>query len=211
LTVGKNKHNAITRIFLKGVRIKVSMNQMRKWLIVTIIPLSIAIAITFLTAPQDVKPLWLQAWGTIVLVVVTIFYVTSTQDMAEISKDQIEMQYKIAIREQLIKEMDLLIAPLFSKVGQKDIFRKGSYYIDSAIPREKEYHRFWNQIKRNIYLSTPGVQNALNHYFNNKSDDVGAEPDSAYNEAEESLYTIIRQRYSEINDELSKLFKGIQI
>jgi len=182
------------------------MNPMRKWLLFTIIPLSIAIVITFLTAPHDIKPLWLQAWGTIVLVVVTIFYVTSTQELAKVSKEQIEMQYKFALREQLMKEMDLLIAPLFSNIGQNNIFRKGSYYIDSSIPREKEYHHFWSQIKRNIYRSTPGVQNALSHYFNNKTDDVRAEPDSGYNEAEKSLYNVIRQRYSEINDELSKLF-----
>ena len=69
----------------------------------------------------------------------------------------------IARAYQLEKEMDLLVAPLYSKIskdndgkysGDYNIFMKGAPgHIDSRRPRDREFFEYWQKIKQNMHLA----------------------------------------------------------
>lgn len=106
-----------------------------------------------------------------------------------------------------MKEMDLLVAPLYIRIGNKIIFQKGAQSnIDSSIPRDKEYLKFWDEIKRNKYLAPNYLRSAINNYLKNKSHTVGyRERDESYIIAEDKLFKEIEKRYNELTNELSTL------
>jgi len=111
--------------------------------------------------------------------------------------------------DRLVKEMDKLVAPLYSKIGDKIIFQKGaSGYIDSIRPRDQGYFRFWDEIKQTKYLGPDYLRSAMDNYLRNKSDKVDDRTrDASYEKAETELFEAIEKRYSELENELSILRK----
>jgi pyruvate/2-oxoacid:ferredoxin oxidoreductase alpha subunit len=106
-----------------------------------------------------------------------------------------------------MKEMDLLVAPLYTRIGDNIIFQKGAQSnIDSQRPRDKEYLKFWDEVKRNKYLAPDYLRSAITNYLKNKSDTVGdRERDESYIIAEDKLFKEIEKRYNELTNELSVL------
>ena len=108
--------------------------------------------------------------------------------------------------ERASKEMDLLIAPLYSKIGKTNIFLKGSpnYRIDESLTTV-EYFNFWDNILKNKYLGTPSIVEAIDNYLKNKSDTVGdRNEDDDYKRSRDHLYQKIKDRYQELIELLNK-------
>jgi len=141
------------------------------------------------------------AIATIVLAIITARYVKLTESM-------LDEQRKSIKKDRLMKEMDLLVAPLYTRIGDEMIFQKGEQgSIDSKLPRDKEYHKFWGEVKLNMYLAPYDLHSAINNYFKNKSSDAfnKPEPDESYLIAENKLFKEIEKRYLELINELSIL------
>lgn len=108
--------------------------------------------------------------------------------------------------ERLSKEMDLLIAPIYSKIGRVNIFLKGSpnYRVDESLTT-REYFEFWDNILKYKYLGPPSIVEAINEYLKNKSDTVGdRNEDDEYKRARDHLYHTIKERYRELTESLNK-------
>lgn len=120
---------------------------------------------------------------------------------------QIKKQTEFMKIDRLVKEMDKLVAPLYSKMGDKIIFQKGAPgYIDSTRPRDQGYFRFWDEIKQTKYLGPDYLRSAMDNYLRNKSNKVDDKTrDTSYEKAETVLFEAIKRRYSELENELSIL------
>ena len=132
------------------------------------------------------------------LVIVTLWYA-----------NQVKKQTKFMKVDRLVKEMDKLVAPLYSKVGDNIIFQKGAPgNIDSTRPRDQGYFRFWDEIKQTKYLGPDYLRSAVDKYLRNKSHTVNDRArDASYEKAETELFEAIEKRYSELENELSILRK----
>ena len=134
------------------------------------------------------------------LVIVTLWYAKQVKKQTEFMKI-----------DRLVKEMDKLVAPLYSKMEDKDktIFQKGvPGYIDGTLPRVQRYLRFWDEIKQNKYLGPDYLRLAIDNYLRNKSDKVDDRTrDASYEKAETELFEAIEKRYSELENEISSLRK----
>ena len=120
---------------------------------------------------------------------------------------QVKKQTEFMKIDRLVKEMDKLVAPLYSKIGDKIIFQKGAAGERERIrPRDQGYFRFWDEIKQTKYLSPDYLRSAMDNYLRNKSNTVGdSTQDTPYKKAEHELFEAINKRYSELEDELSDL------
>jgi hypothetical protein len=130
------------------------------------------------------------------LVIVTLWYAKQVKKQTEFMKI-----------DRLVKEMDKLVAPLYSKMEDKIIFQKGvPGYIDSTRPRDQGYFRFWDEIKQTKYLGPDYLRSAIDNYLRNKSDKVNdMTRDAFYEKAKTELFEAIEKRYSELENELSIL------
>jgi hypothetical protein len=132
------------------------------------------------------------------LVIVTLWYAKQVKKQTEFMKI-----------DRLIKEMDKLVAPLYSKIGDYFIFLKGApgYRIsNSAIVQG--YFRFWDEIKQTKYLGPDYLRSAIDNYLRNKSDKVNdMTQDASYEEAKTELFEAIEKRYSELENEITSLRK----
>lgn len=132
---------------------------------------------------------------TFTLIMVTYWYSTQAKKQTEILRI-----------ERYVKEIDLLVAPLYSKIDSPNIFRKGSSgyrYSPSPLPEVREYYEFWDEVKRYQYLGSNELRLALNNYFKNKSSKVDDKKDKEYEEAEKTLKIAIEKRYVDLEKILS--------
>lgn len=120
---------------------------------------------------------------------------------------QVAMQTKFMKSDRLYEEMDKLVAPLNSKIGDKIIFQKkvpGN--IDSSRHRDRDYYIFWNAIKQNKYLAPQHLHSAIDKYLKNKFPKIDDEMQViAYENAEAELFAAIKKRYSELYAKLLKI------
>ena len=132
------------------------------------------------------------------LVIVTLWYA-----------NQVKKQTKFMKVDRLVKEMDKLVASLYSKIGDNIIFQKGAPgNIDSTRPRDQGYFRFWDEIKQAKYLGPDYLRSAMDNYLRNKSNKVDDRTrDASYEKAETELFEAIEKRYSELENDLSILRK----
>ena len=123
---------------------------------------------------------------------------------------QVKKQTRFMKIDRLANEMDKLVAPLYSKIGNNIIFQKGSEgyldHADSNHPRDQMFFRFWDEIKHNKYLGPDYLRSAIDNYLRNKSTEVHDKTqDAPYKKAENELFEAIKIRYSELEDELAVL------
>jgi hypothetical protein len=132
------------------------------------------------------------------LVIVTLWYAKQVKKQTEFMKI-----------DRLAKEMDNLVAPLYSKIGDIHTFLKGTPgYRDANLPRVQGYFRFWDEIKQTKYLGSDYLRSAIDNYLRNKSDKVDDRArDASYEKAETELFEAIKKRYSELENELLNLEK----
>jgi hypothetical protein len=126
---------------------------------------------------------------------------------------QVKKQTEFMKKDRLAKEMDKLVAPLHSKIGDTFIFLKGVPYYNisaesefrSVSERDPEYSRFWDEIKRNKYLAPDYLRSAINNYFKNKSNEPNERTqDTSYEKAESELFEAIEKRYDKLQYELEE-------
>lgn len=145
-------------------------------------------------------PLWVSVFVTSVLVLITGWYAWQVRKQTDFLKI-----------DRLVKEMDKLVAPLYSKIGDNNIFLKGSpgYRVSSSVV-DQEYFKFWDEVKRNKYLAPDYLRLAIDNCLKNKNDKVGDRTqDTAYVQAESELFEAIKRRYSELEKELSTFAKRL--
>jgi len=114
---------------------------------------------------------------------------------------QVKKQTEFMKIDRLVKEMDRLVAPLYSKIGDEFIFQKEipCYSNGGLIKHNPEYSCFWDEIKRTKYLGPDYLRSAIDNYLRNKSDKVNDRTrDASYEKAETELFEAIKKRYSEL-------------
>jgi len=107
--------------------------------------------------------------------------------------------------ERLSKEMDLLIAPIYSKIGNINIFLKGAPTYQNN-PKGREYFEFWDNVKKYKHLGSESVISAIDDYLKNKINTVGdRNEDENYAMAKEQLYKVVTERYNELAELLQTI------
>ena len=120
---------------------------------------------------------------------------------------QVKKQTEFMKKDRLAKEMDKLVAPLHSKIGDTSIFLKGvpHYNVHGFSKRDPEYSGFWDEIKRNKYLAPDYLRSAVNNYFKNKSNEPNERTrDTSYEKAESELFEAIEKRHDKLQYELEE-------
>ena len=147
------------------------------------------------------------AISTISNIILVLALVIITGCYAKQVKKQTELMEKNRVVKELVKEMDKLVAPLYSKIENTTIFQKGApAYEVSERPIHQEYFRFWDEIKQTKYLGADYLRSAIDNYLSNKSRKVDDRTrDASYEKAETELFEAIEKRYSELENELSIL------
>ncbi len=133
-----------------------------------------------------------------------------------LSRDAIRLTEINKKRETLIKEMDCLVGPLYSKLENPEFFNKTKIREMFSNTGQHEYLKkiydtcaFWQTIKQNKYLASKdswGVDhwNALDSYLKIKFDSISY-ADTAYAEHEKDVRLAIEARYQKIETELLEL------
>lgn len=124
---------------------------------------------------------------------------------------QVKKQTEFMKIDRDVREMDNLVAPLFSKIGDNDIFFKdiikrknGSGRIGEGV---KEYYDFWDNIRLNKYLGSAKLRLAIDNYLKIKIDISGEISDESYMTVETELFKAIEKRYSELENDYSDFRK----
>lgn len=142
--------------------------------------------------------------ATVVLAVATIQLKNTTEKYAKTAEDMLNQQRNTMIKDRLLKEMDLLVAPLYSVIDDSFLFQKGDDPRNNSDPLVHKYYDFWDGIKQNAYLGSSDLREKLDNYFKNKSP-VRESPDPPFTKARDELFVAIQNRYEELNKEISKL------
>jgi len=100
-----------------------------------------------------------------------------------------------------MREMEKLVVPLYSRIGDENIFMKKNFDNRNRIgERVNEYLDFWGTIKQNKHLGSPGLRLAIDDYEKSKSDKIS---DESYVKAKTELFEVIRKRHSELQNKYS--------
>ena len=135
---------------------------------------------------------------------------------AELSERTLEIGENNRRREQLVKEMDKLVGPLYSRIKDMEIFNPrgtggGRYWKDASSGEiDKQFYEegvFWQEIAQFKYLAAPDFQDKIDRYLEIKlnSAEMGNWDDPKYTEPEKDLTDAVRTRYGEIESELSRM------
>jgi len=133
-----------------------------------------------------------------------------------LSARTVEIEERNRQRERLIKEMDALIGPLYSRLTDQQIFNAVDVSMrHGTISGEEdvlgyEASAFWQDIDRYKYLSSASLKADLEAYLEVKMgvselSEFENQDSPQYKELEEKLINAIKTRYSEIETELSNL------
>ena len=109
--------------------------------------------------------------------------------------------------ERLRNEMDKLIAPLYSKLGDEFYFDFTPVVLGKDYPENSsremilDVHRFWSDVKKNLYLAPNGIQTKIKTFVDLKlgrswSDGVQEED---WERCLKDLTDAVNMRYNEIN------------
>ncbi|WP_342304647.1 hypothetical protein [Methanolobus sp. ZRKC5] len=104
---------------------------------------------------------------------------------------------------QFHKEMEKLVAPLYSKKDDTYIFVKLQLHSQNR-GREgyKDYSTFWENIERYKYLGPTELRSALDNYLESTDDGMS---DESYQKAKTELVEVVENRYAELENVISKL------
>jgi hypothetical protein len=133
---------------------------------------------------------------------------------AELSEKTLEFEAIKGQREELIKEMDRLIGPLYSRISDTDIFNPrgtagGRYWVVSGKIDEKLYEEgaFWQEIAQYKYLAPNNLLLIIDKYLEIKLNSavIMEWADPNYAKPEKDLKDAVVIRYSAIETDLSTL------
>ena len=118
-----------------------------------------------------------------------------------IDKSQKSNLNNSTVRDEEMREMEKLVVPLHSNIGNKNFFLKKDFgYKNRNGERVKEYLDFWRNIEQNKHLGSPKLRLAIDDYKKSKSEKIS---DESYEKAETEFYEVIRKRYSELMNQYS--------
>ena len=121
--------------------------------------------------------------------------------------NQMKKQTEFMKIDRYVKEMDNLVAPLYSKKDDTYIFTKGNFgYRNRMGEGVKEYLVFWENIKQYKYLGSAELRSAIDNYVKSKSDKIR---DESYVKAETELFEAIKNRYSELENVIANFGETI--
>ena len=106
------------------------------------------------------------------------------------------------VSEEDLREMDKLVAPLHSNIGNEDFFIKKKFDNgDRNRERVNENIEFWENIEQNKHLGSSELRFAIDNFDKSKSDEISIE---SYEIAKTKLYEVIEKRYKELQKQYSK-------
>ncbi len=165
-----------------------------KWIVAYLIIIGGIFVFLFITGLVYLLP---PSWGIVAIVIAIIGFLITHLSTLDRSKEN-EIQEEKTDR--LVKEMEKLVAPMYSKIGDINIYLKGSPgYKASNSTSVQEYFRFWSDVKQSKYLAPDYLRSAIDNYLKNKSQTVrDRKKDESYEKAETQLLEAIKRRYSEL-------------
>ena len=108
---------------------------------------------------------------------------------------QMKKQTEFMKIDRYVKEMDNLVAPLYSKKDDPFILIKKIFdYQDRVGEGVPEYLNYWENIKQYKYLGSAELRSAIDNFLKSKSD----EKVESYAKAKKDLVEAIENRYSEL-------------
>jgi hypothetical protein len=172
------------------------------FIIITLGVILLIYLILFSFTSNVVDPIWIQAIGSLFLLLVTALYVVSTNKLVKFQIDQ-------GRTEKLSKEMDYVVSPLYINMNNGLLFGQYARWQGIGDKRnEDNYDKFWDGIKRNLYLCPQNLRDPIHGYIHlNKTDQKTN--DEEYEKIEKKLFIAIESRYLEILNELSGLYGEI--
>ena len=128
----------------------------------------------------------------------------------ELSEKDAKIKERIRRIEHLNKEMECVIGPLQSRLGDPDHFNpKAVIWHNTHVPglttRQKLDSEFWRDIKKNLYLTTPKTRKGINDYLDiklGKTTFKGGENDPVYTKTLENINYEVEERHKAIIEEL---------
>ncbi len=157
-----------------------------------------------------------QIFMALVLALFTAFLWKSTDKYAKLTEKDLEIKEKIRQTERLHKELDSIIGPVYSKLGDPIYFNSKPtnwtmWYPDNEkLQATYRGSEFWRNIKKNLYLTPPQIRKSIKEYLDIK---LGIakfgedENNSGYKACLENITDAVEDRYKAIIDEL-KIFEG---
>lgn len=169
-------------------------------------------------------PTWISALAAIILAFITLKYVRLVQKQSETMADQGGIMQESMKRdritrkyEDLTKEMDNLVGPMFSKINDSTapFFEKVSHSHE-----KEEYYQeifaFWRDIKKYIYLAPRDLRTSLSNYLDARQKyrrllkdrttpgEEVAEVKAQFKQSIKDLIPLIKNRYDELSRELEE-------
>lgn len=147
-------------------------------------------------------------WYTKRLVVETANYAKQVENQTILMKNNNESTQKQNKREQITKEIDNLVGILYSKTGHDitptgywqsiDSFKQlEPHYLDPE--EEKNVLKFWEKIKRNLYLAPPELRLNIIKYLNIREEEA-----KELIKIRHHISRAIRERLGELNKSLGE-------
>ncbi|MHC1687213.1 MAG: hypothetical protein AB9879_05840 [Methanothrix sp.] len=176
-------------------------------------------------------PTWISAFAAVILAIITYKYVKLVKAQSDAMTDQGKIMQESIKRDQitrkyerLVKEMNDLVGPLFSKMDDHTapFFTLVSHSREGA-PFYQEIYDFWRDIKMNIYLAPTDLRQSLGNYlecrqkFRRVMRDASVSGEEAtatralFDQAIEDLKPKIRDRYDALSAQLEECEKDLRI
>jgi hypothetical protein len=156
-----------------------------------------------------------QFFMAFVLALITAFFWKSTDKYAKLTEKDLEMKAKIRAIERLHKELDNIIGPLYSKLGDPIYFNNSPINWTMWHPDEAKMQgtyrgsEFWRDIKKNLYLTNyePETRKNIKQYLNIKLGTKKwlSETDPGYVKDLKNITDTVEDRYEKLTKELDQL------
>jgi hypothetical protein len=135
------------------------------------------------------------------LILITIYYAYQTYKQAEAMR-------KTLLKDRLYKEMEQLVSPLYSNIGNPQLFSQLEFIgrVVTGGDRLVEYNwDFWENIKQNKYLGTVELINAIDNYLAQRKTNIRDFDNTLYPQAENLLCEAIRRRKGQLSEEINQI------
>jgi hypothetical protein len=149
-----------------------------------------------------------------VLALLTAFPWRSTDKYANLTEADLEVKEQVRHIERLHKELDYIIGPLYSRLGDPIYFNSKTTNWTMWYPnnekRQPKYRgsEFWRNIRKMLYLTTLDTRKGVEYYLNIKLGIVNIQEDEnhpSYQKSLQDITYVVEERYKAIVKELDEL------
>jgi hypothetical protein len=176
-------------------------------------------------------PTWISALAAIILAIITYKYMRLVKGQSDVMAEQGRIMQESMKRDQLTRkyenlsrEMDDLIGPLFSKMDDHTApYFHAVYHSHEGSPFYQEIYAFWRDIKKNIYLAPRDLRENLNNYLDVRQKYRRVSMDRAtpgeeltatralFDKSIEDLKPKIKDRYNELSGQIAECKRELRI